>query len=56
MEPVDPHIVQALSVGVAAAAMIVLAQSKRLLRSQPVERCVACGRLLGAGRRCPQCG
>jgi hypothetical protein len=56
METMDPQIVQAVSIGVAAAAMIVLGQSKSLLKTRPVERCASCSRLLGAGRRCPKCG
>jgi len=52
----EPQIVQALSVAVAAAAMIVLGRGKHLLESQPIRRCASCKRLLRAGGRCPRCG
>jgi hypothetical protein len=55
MDTIDPQIAQVVAVGVAAAAMIVLARTKSLLQAPPTERCVACRRVLAAGR-CPQCG
>ena len=55
METIDPQIVYMAAVGVAAAAMIVLAQTKGLLEARPTERCAACKRVLASGR-CPQCG
>jgi hypothetical protein len=51
----DPQILQALSVGVVAAAMIVLGRSKKMLPQRRPERCAACGRLREPGRRCAHC-
>jgi rRNA maturation endonuclease Nob1 len=56
MENIDPQTVQVLSVGVAAAAMIVLSRAKSMLGSEPLERCASCSRIFAAGRRCPHCG
>jgi rRNA maturation endonuclease Nob1 len=55
LDAVDPQIVQVLAACVAAAAMVVLGTSKKLLEL-PVRRCSACRRVLGPGRRCPHCG
>jgi len=51
----DSHVLQALSVAVAAVAMVVLGRSTKMLAERQPKRCAACGRLLGAGRRCPHC-
>jgi hypothetical protein len=56
MNELDPHILSSLTIGVAPAAMIVLGRSKRLLEARRRERCVSCGRVLEAARRCPRCG
>jgi hypothetical protein len=56
MDAIDPHTAQVLGAGVAAAAMVVLAQGKSMVQLRPLERCGTCKRLLGAGRRCPKCG
>jgi hypothetical protein len=52
----DPHSLQMLGMGVAAVAMIILAQAKGMLEERAQERCAACRRLIPTGRRCPQCG
>ncbi|HEU6445992.1 MAG TPA: hypothetical protein VFL61_13130 [Gaiellaceae bacterium] len=56
MNEFDPQILGSLTILVAAAAMIVLGRSKRLLEARRRERCVSCGRALEAARRCPRCG
>jgi hypothetical protein len=53
---IDPHNLQMLGIGVAAVAMIILAQAKGMLEERAQERCAACSRLIPTGRRCPQCG
>jgi hypothetical protein len=54
MNELDPHILSSLTIGVAAAAMIVLGRSKRLLEARRREQCVSCGRVREAARRCPR--
>ena len=53
---IDSHSLQMLGIGVAAVAMIILAQAKGMLEEPAQERCAACRRLIPTGRRCPQCG
>ena len=53
---IDSHSVQMLGIGVAAVAMIILAQAKGMLEERAQKRCAACRRLIPTGRRCPQCG
>jgi len=53
---IDPHNLQMLGSGVAAVAMIIVAQAKGMLEERAQERCAACSRLIPTGRRCPQCG
>jgi hypothetical protein len=49
------QVVEAVSVGVAASAMIVLGRAKGMLEHKRPGRCAACGRLLKQGRRCNHC-
>ena len=53
---IDPHNLQMLGSGVAAVAMIIVAQAKGMLEERAQERCAACSRLIPTGRWCPQCG